>query len=84
MGGTTGFGDFSPMIRARQSISLISMSNHLRNEAGKHAALINQLKPDAKLEESLGHNHTEVIAGAVFGALVAFALLYFTGVPTVG
>lgn len=48
---------------------------HLRGEVGKHAKVLNQLKPDAQLEESLGHTHFEVIAGAVFGALVAFALL---------
>ncbi len=47
---------------------------HLRGEAGKHATLLNQLKPGAELEESLGHTHWQVVVGALFGAVVAFAL----------
>lgn len=48
---------------------------HLRNEAGKHAQKINEhFKTD--LEESLGHNHLEVLAGALFGSVLAFILLY--------
>lgn len=57
-------------------IALIVMYDaiHLRNEAGKHATAIN-LHHDAELEESLGHNHWEVIVGALFGATLSFVLL---------
>jgi len=47
---------------------------NLRGEAGKHAKAINK-HHSTKLEESLGHNHWEVIVGAIFGAIVAFVLL---------
>ncbi|QQR83217.1 divergent PAP2 family protein [Candidatus Peregrinibacteria bacterium] len=48
---------------------------NVRNEAGQHAYWLNKLMPKAKLEESLGHTHIEVIVGALFGATVAFILL---------
>lgn len=48
---------------------------HLRNEAGKHAKKINECH-DSDLEESLGHNHLEVLVGALFGATLTFVLLY--------
>ena len=48
---------------------------NVRGEAGKHAKTINKHHPEESLEESLGHNHWEVIVGAVFGAVIAFLLL---------
>ena len=58
-------------------IALIVMYDaiNLRGEAGKHAVAINKYHADARLEESLGHNHWEVIAGATFGALLSALLL---------
>ncbi len=58
-------------------IALIVMYDaiNLRHQAGLHARAINKLKPEANLEESIGHNLWEVIVGAVFGAIVAFVLL---------
>jgi len=47
---------------------------HLRNEAGKHAAKINE-HHQAELEESLGHNHLEVLVGSFFGVLLSIGLL---------
>jgi len=57
-------------------IALIVMYDaiHLRNEVGKHAKTIN-VHHSERLEESLGHNHWEVIAGALFGAILALILL---------
>ena len=46
----------------------------LRMESGRHAESINEFhKKD--LEESLGHTHIEVVAGALFGAILSFILL---------
>lgn len=58
-------------------IALIVMYDaiNLRGEAGLHAKVLNRLDSSAELEESLGHNHWEVIVGATFGALVAFFLI---------
>ncbi len=47
---------------------------NLRNEAGKHAAKINE-HHQAELEESLGHNHLEVLVGAFFGVGLSIGLL---------
>ncbi len=57
-------------------IALIVMYDaiNLRNEAGKHAKAINR-HHSSKLEESLGHNHWEVIIGALFGAVLSYLLL---------
>ena len=63
------------MISAVFAIIVMYDAINLRNEAGKHAKEINKLNPKAKLEESLGHNHWEVVVGATFGAIVAFILL---------
>ncbi len=70
-----GIGSVEFMISAVIALIVMYDAINLRNEAGKHAKEINKLNPHAKLEESLGHNHWEVIVGAAFGALVAFALL---------
>ncbi len=63
------------MISAVIAVIVMYDAINLRNEAGKHAKAINKLSPGSKLEESLGHNHLEVVIGAVFGAIVAFILL---------
>ncbi len=47
----------------------------LRYEVGFHAKEINRLNPKAQLEESLGHNHWEVLVGATFGAVISAILL---------
>lgn len=70
-----GVGSTAFMISAVIALIVMYDAIHLRNEAGLHAKTINLLKTDAHLEESLGHNHTEVLAGALFGAVVAFVLL---------
>lgn len=63
------------MIAAAIALIVMYDAINLRNEAGFHAREINKLNPLARLEESLGHNHLEVLAGAVFGAMVSFVLL---------
>ena len=63
------------MISAVLAVIVMYDAINLRNEAGKHAKEINKLNPKIKLEESLGHNHLQVIVGAIFGALVALLLL---------
>lgn len=70
-----GVGSTLFMISAVVAIVVMYDAINLRGEAGKHAKSINKHHPEAKLEESLGHNHWEVIVGAVFGAVVAFVLL---------
>lgn len=52
-------------------------ANSLRGQIGKQAALLNKLNVDetAKpLRERIGHSRTEIIAGLVFGTLVAVAV----------
>jgi hypothetical protein len=63
------------MISAVLAIIVMYDAINLRGETGKHAKSINKHHPEESLEESLGHNHWEVIVGAVFGAVVAFVLL---------
>jgi uncharacterized protein len=63
------------MVSAVIAVVVMYDAINLRGEAGKHAKEINKLNPHAKLEESLGHNHLEVLVGAAFGAIVAFVLL---------
>ena len=63
------------MISAVIALVVMYDAIHLRNEAGKHARILNALKPEANLEESLGHTHLQVLMGAVLGALIAFLLL---------
>ena len=69
-----GVGSTMFMISAVIAVIVMYDAINLRNEAGKHAKTINKLS-GSKLEESLGHNHIEVVIGAVFGAVVAFILL---------
>ncbi|MBU0727086.1 divergent PAP2 family protein [Patescibacteria group bacterium] len=70
-----GIGSTLFMISAVIALVVMYDAINLRYEAGKHAKEINKLNPKAKLEEMLGHNHWEVVAGATFGAVVAFILL---------
>ena len=70
-----GIGSIAFMISAVLAIIVMYDAIHLRGEAGKHARVLNQLKPDAHLEESLGHTNLQVVAGALFGAFAAFLLL---------
>lgn len=70
-----GIASTAFMIAAVLALIVMYDAIHLRNEVGKHAKLLNHLDPKAHLEESLGHRHIEVVAGALFGALVAFLLL---------
>ena len=44
----------------------------VRQEAGKHAKLINNLINEKKLKEELGHKALEVIVGYIYGTLIAF------------
>jgi len=62
------------MIAAVLAIIVMYDAIHLRNEAGKHAVLINK-NFSTDLEESLGHTHWEVLAGSIFGAVISFLLL---------
>ena len=62
------------MIAAVIALVVMYDAINLRNEAGKHARIINAQHSE-KLEESLGHNHWEVLVGALFGAILSFVLL---------
>lgn len=64
------------MIACVLAIVVMYDAIHLRNEAGKHAIAINRHFA-TELEESLGHTHWEVVAGAIFGATISFLLLAF-------
>ena len=44
----------------------------VRQEAGKHAKIINNLINEKKLKEELGHKALEVIVGYVYGTIIAF------------
>ena len=70
-----GLGSTAFLISAVIALIVMYDAINLRYEAGKHAQAINKLDKKADLEESLGHNHWEVLIGAVFGAVVAFLLL---------
>lgn len=67
------------MIAAVLAIIVMYDAIHVRNEAGKHAAMLNKNFPpqlnEILLEESLGHTHWEVLGGAMWGTLVSFLLL---------
>lgn len=62
------------MIAAVIALVVMYDAINLRNEAGKHARIINAQHSE-NLEESLGHNHWEVLVGALFGAILSFVLL---------
>lgn len=62
------------MIAAVIALVVMYDAINVRNEAGKHAKIINVQHAEG-LEESLGHSHWEVLVGAVFGAVISFVLL---------
>ena len=70
-----GLGSISFMLTSALALIVMYDAINLRNETGKHAKALNKIDPTLKLEESLGHNHFEVVVGAIFGALIAFLLL---------
>ena len=47
----------------------------VRYEAGKHAAVLNYLLGEKKLEERLGHTFLEMLAGIFLGVGISFLLL---------
>ncbi|MCL2015673.1 MAG: divergent PAP2 family protein [Defluviitaleaceae bacterium] len=72
----------SPIFAVALIFSIIIMHDAagVRRAAGKHAEVINMLverlesigiTPDKKLKEMLGHTPIEVVAGAIWGVLVA-------------
>lgn len=75
MANQKGIGSLEFALSAALALVVMYDAIHLRNEAGKHAHVLNKLLPEAKLEESLGHTHLQVLVGALFGALVAFLFL---------
>jgi len=70
-----GLGSIAFMFTSALALIVMYDAINLRGETGKHAKALNKIDPTLKLEESLGHNHFEVIVGAIFGALIAFLLL---------
>jgi acid phosphatase family membrane protein YuiD len=70
-----GVGSTLFMVSAVLAIIVMYDAINLRGETGKHAKAINKHHPQESLEESLGHNHLEVIVGATFGAVIAFIFL---------
>jgi hypothetical protein len=62
------------MISAVLALVVMYDAVSIRSEAGKHAKLINH-HHGHELDESLGHDHLQVIVGAVFGAFIAYLLL---------
>ena len=52
-------------------------ANSLRGQIGKQATVINRLNQESSaktLRERIGHSRAEIIAGLVFGVLVAVAV----------
>jgi hypothetical protein len=87
IGFTDGFDAPYAMIALGFAVVVFADAATLRREAGEHAKLLNRLvvkmndrldEEDrieaAKLRERLGHKRREVLAGIVFGTLVAFAV----------
>ena len=59
-------------------------ANSLRGQIGKQASLLNKLNQDAStkpLRERIGHSRMEILAGLIFGAVVA--VLVNQWLPTV-
>lgn len=85
VGKTQGY--HSPLFAISAVLSCIVMYDaaNVRLEAGKQAAMINQiiqvmedpnLKPEQRLKEILGHTPLQVLGGAVLGFIIAMS---FTG-----
>ncbi|BCN93918.1 hypothetical protein THMIRHAM_17030 [Thiomicrorhabdus immobilis] len=57
-------------------------ANSLRQQVGKHAVAINQLKEvdgSKPLRERMGHSKIEILAGIAVGAVVAYGLFVILG-----
>ena len=88
IGFTEGFDAPYAMIAVGLGLIVLVDAVTLRREAGEHARLLNRIvrhlndlnEEDrleaAKLEERLGHSCREMIAGVMFGGIVAFAVCF--------
>ena len=87
IGFTNGFDEPYAMIAVGFGLIVLCDAVTLRREAGEHAKVLNivvdklndRLDDDerivvSKLKERLGHKRREVLAGAVFGVLVALVV----------
>jgi len=87
IGFTDGFDAPYAMIAAGLGMIVLCDAATVRREAGEHAKILNilvdklndRLDADerivvAKLKERLGHKRREVIAGTIFGILIAFII----------
>ena len=86
VGLTEGFDAPYAMIAVGLGLIVLVDAATLRREAGEHATLINRIVSHLnsaseedriearRLEERLGHRRREVVAGALWGCLVAFAV----------
>ena len=86
VGLTEGFDAPYAMIAVGLGLIVLVDAATLRREAGEHAKLINRIVSHLnsaseedriearRLEERLGHRRREVLAGVVWGMLVAFAV----------
>ena len=86
VGLTEGFDSHSAMIAVGLGTITMADAVSIRRAAGEHARLLNRIvsRLDAqerfeaeRLRERLGHRRREVVAGIVFGALVALAVCGF-------
>lgn len=86
IGITDGFDAPYAMIAVGFGLIVLVDAVTLRREAGEHARLLNKIVKHLnnvneeerieaeRLQESLGHSRREMIAGVLFGALVAFVV----------
>lgn len=88
IGITEGFDEPYAMIAVGLGLIVLVDAATLRKEVGEHAKLLNRIvahlnnvseedRLEAKfLEERVGHRRREVVAGAAWGAIVAFLVCY--------
>ena len=86
VGFTEGFDAPYAMVAVGLGLIVLVDAVTLRREAGEHARLLNRIVKHlndindedrleaARLEERLGHSMREMLAGVVFGGLVAFVV----------
>lgn len=86
VGITDGFDAPYAMVAVGLGLIVLVDAVTLRREAGEHARLLNRIirhindvsesdRIEAeKLEERLGHSNREMLAGVVFGAVIAFVV----------
>lgn len=86
IGFTEGFDAPYAMIAVGLGLIVLVDAVTLRREAGEHARLLNRIVAHlntvndedrleaAKLQERLGHSCREMVAGVVFGAVVAYVV----------